>query len=238
MIDIHSYIKYEDGKYQVQEVLEDMKKNNIEKRVVSSINNLDNIENLKYLIKIVRENKGLLGCAYINPKDKTAIETVKLASKSDEIKMFEFNSFNDGYYPELMNNLEEIFNIIALSKKPVKVFVGIGARSIPQQWEIYAKKFPNIKFIFLHMGCFDYGYTCIDVIKRNKNIFTEISNQYELQILRKALKELEIDKLLFGTTFPYRLTESALHIFELFNLSEKILNKIYNENVKKILFEG
>ena len=117
----------------------------------------------------------------------------------------------------------------------VKVFVGIGARSIPQQWEFWAKKYPKIKFIFLHMGCFDYGYTCIDVASRNKNIFIETSNQYELQILRKSINTLDSHKILFGSMYPYRLTSTGLKIFDMLNLKKQYLNLIFNHNARSIL---
>lgn len=234
-IDIHSYIKYNNGQYNLLPLLNDMKKYNIDYRVVGSLNNLSNIENTKNIINIVNKHDNLLGCAIINPKDPSCIDSVKLACTNENISMFEFNSFEHGYYPDLQYNLNEILSIIETTNKPVKVFVGIGARSIPQQWEFWAKKYPKIKFIFLHMGCFDYGYTCIDVASRNKNIFIETSNQYELQILRKPINTLDSHKILFGSMYPYRLTSTGLKIFDMLNLKKQYLDLIFNHNARSIL---
>lgn len=234
-IDIHSYIQYIDGKYELSPLLKDTQKYNIKYRVIGSLNNLSNIENTRNIIDIVKKNNKLLGCAIINPKDPSCIDSVKLAANDQNIVMFEFNSFEHGYYPDLQDNLNEIFSIIEKVQKPVKVFVGIGARSIPQQWEIWAKKFSNINFIFLHMGCFDYGYTCIDVANRNKNIFIETSNQYELQILRKAIHTLDPHKILFGSLYPYRLTSTGLKIFDMLKLNAQILDLIFNSNARSLL---
>ena len=48
-IDIHSYIKYNNGQYNLLPLLNDMKKYNIDYRVVGSLNNLSNIEILSIL---------------------------------------------------------------------------------------------------------------------------------------------------------------------------------------------
>lgn len=234
-IDIHSYIKYTNGQYELSPLLDDLHKYNIDYRVIGSLNNLSNIENTKNIIDIVSKYNKLLGCAIINPKDPSCIDSVKLACSNDNIVMFEFNSFEHGYYPDLQDNLNEIFSIIETTNKPVKVFVGIGARSIPQQWEFWAKKYSKINFIFLHMGCFDYGYTCIDVANRNKNIFIETSNQYELQILRKAINTLNPHKILFGSMYPYRLSSTGLKIFDMLNLSKQNLDLIFSSNARSIL---
>lgn len=234
-IDIHSYIEYIDGKYELSPLLKDIQKYNIKYRVIGSLNNLSNIKNTRNIIDITKKNDNLLGCAIINPKDPSCIDSVKLAANDQNIVMFEFNSFEHGYYPDLQNNLNEIFSIIEKVQKPVKVFVGIGARSIPQQWEFWAKKFSKINFIFLHMGCFDYGYTCIDVANRNNNIFIETSNQYELQILRKAVHTLDPHKILFGSLYPYRLTSTGLKIFDMLKLNIQTLDLIFNSNARFLL---
>ena len=85
------------------------------------------------------------------------------------------------------------------------------------------------------MGCFDYGYTCIDVANRNKNIFIETSNQYELQILRKAINTLNPHKILFGSMYPYRLSSTGLKIFDMLNLSKQNLDLIFSSNARSIL---
>ena len=106
-IDIHSYIKYNNGQYNLLPLLNDMKKYNIDYRVVGSLNNLSNIENTKNIINIVNKHDNLLGCAIINPKDPSCIDSVKLACTNENISMFEFNSFEHGYYPDLQYNLNE-----------------------------------------------------------------------------------------------------------------------------------
>lgn len=230
MLDIHAHLVTRDNS-EVEKLIEDMKENNIEKRIVSTLSPNPTIDNIQFIEEVVKNHADkLIGCAVINPKLTTAVDDVKYAINSNEIAMIEFNSFEHAYYPDQLDNLHEIFRLIERKSLPVKIFTGIGCFAIPQQWEKYVKEFKNIKFIFLHMGCFDYGYACIDVVARNENAYVEISNQYELQIIRKALNNLSNEKILFGTTFPERLTSSSLLLFDMLDVSESLKQKIFYTN--------
>lgn len=235
LIDIHCHVGY-DGSYQLEEVISDMKQFKIDKRVISTINGLTTRQNIIAINEMVANNSDLLiGCAVINPKLETSFVDTEYALTLPNISMFEFNPFEHAYYPDTVDNLDKILSLINERGIPVKVFTGISCYGIPQQWETYMKKYSNIKFIFLHMGCFDYGYTCVEVVARNENAYVEISNQYELQILRKCVSEVAIDKILFGTTYPERLTSSALKVFDMMDLPKAETDKIYYENNIKML---
>ncbi|MDO5695297.1 MAG: amidohydrolase family protein [Eubacteriales bacterium] len=234
MIDVHSYIINPDDDAEFSRLMEDMTTNHIDYRVISVKRDDSNIANYKAVTKLCSRSPKLLGCAFINPRRDDALTTVRMCVKDPSIRMFEFDSYYNGYYPERQENLKELFQTIAETDKPIKVFVGLGAYSIPQQWELWAERYPSIPFIFLHMGCFDYGYTCIDVVQRNDNIYTESSNQYELQILRKAAKNLDVSKILFGTTYPHRLSSSGILVFDMTDWDDEQKEKIFN-NGKKLL---
>ncbi len=135
--------------------------------------------------------------------------------------MIEFNSIEHGYYPDSCPNIDQILDIVEETQTPVKVFTGIGSMSMPEQWAVHAKKDPNITFIFLHIGCFDYGYSCVDVANENDNILVDTSNQYEVQVLRKAFSVLPKGKLLFGSYYPTTLTKCSIDLFD----TEKLLKK-------------
>lgn len=238
MIDIHAHLKTK-SQDELYRLLSDMDDNNIKKRVISSTSNEPILDNIKYIEECVRRYPDrLIGCALINPKNSNSISDIEYALNSNEIKMIEFNSFEHAYYPDLNENLDEIFKRIDKKNIPVKVFTGIGCFAIPQQWEKYVVKYPKIKFIFLHMGCFDYGYTCIDVVARNSNAYIEISNQYENQIIKKALGKIDISKILFGTTYPERLTTSSVKLLDTFSIPEEIKRDIYYNNNLKFLGEA
>ncbi len=236
-VDIHAHLQRDvNNKYLVDELLMDMEKNNIEKRVVSVIrgNCINDMNKVASDLSEAYPDK-IIGCAYINLKLDSALEDTKYALSLPGIKMFEFNSFSDGYYPDSEPNVKKVFELISQTNIPVKVFVGLGATSLPHQWESVSKKFPNVKMIYLHMGCFDYGYSCVDIVDRNENAYIETSNQYELQILKKAFKKLNNEKILFGTSYPERLTSNGKDIFDLFDISENDLELILRKNAIKLL---
>ena len=107
--------------------------------------------------------------------------------------MLEFNSVEHGYYPDACSGIEDVLAVAEERRVPVKVFTGIGSRSMPQQWLGHVRRHPDLVFLFLHMGCFDYGYGCVDLGKEIPNIYLETSNQYEVQILKKAVTSLPKD---------------------------------------------
>lgn len=239
MIDIHAHIDFE--KSSIEECLQDMQKNHIEQRVISSLNHIHSGVEIEKIIESVKENeKRLIGCMLVDPSRDDALQFVQSYIKNPAIMMIEFDSYRHGYFPELTKGLIDILDYVQEVRPDIviKVFTGIGAKSIPHQWEIVAKKYPMINFVFLHIGCFDYGYSCVDVVKRNENVFTEFSNQYEMQILRKAFSELDDSKILFGTTYPERLSSSAIDVIDLFDLPQETREKYFNNNAMRLLYES
>lgn len=236
MIDIHSHIKKVGNTYEVTDLLQDMDRFQIEKRVISDLR-VDNIQSgNQAIIDIVKQHPDrLIGCALLNPSQSTILDDVRHACASLEIQMVEFNSYEHGYAPDNCPILDEVFEILNQAHMPVKVFSGIGAKALPHQWELFTKKYPELPFIFLHMGCFDYGYSCVDIVKRNQNAYVETSNQYEMQILRKAFQQLPKEKILFGTSYPERFTRNAIEIFDLFDLDAQTRQAYLHENALALL---
>jgi hypothetical protein len=238
IIDFHSHINKnpKTGEYEEEELLKDMEQNQIDIRVVSTLEGRSTKDINNYISDFVsrHENK-LIGFANINPKEYNCAEETKRALQLKGIYGVEFNSFEHGYFPDNCESLIKILDIVNYYNVPVKVFTGIGAMSMPQQWAIYAKKYPNINFIMLHMGCFDFGYSCVDLALKYENIFVETSNQYEAQILRKAFNNLPENKIIFGTQYPNKFTKNSIDLFDIFELSDEFLEKIYYQNAKNIL---
>lgn len=236
MMDIHSHIKREGNTYFIDELLQDMDRFQVDKRVISDMR----VDNIQYgnqaVIDLVKQHPDrLIGCALLNPSLSTIMEDVRHACASAEIQMVEFNSYEHGYAPDNCPILDEVFEILNQAHMPVKVFSGIGAKALPHQWELYTKKYPELPFIFLHMGCFDYGYSCVDIVKRNPNAYIETSNQYEMQILRKAFQQLPKEKILFGTSYPERFTRNAIEIFDLFDFDAQTRQAYFHDNALALL---
>lgn len=236
LIDIHSFLIYKDNNSNIDNLIEDMIKHDISKRVIT-VKGFDNLkERAMYTVETVKSNPNcFVGCIHINPKEKNIINDLEYSLNFKEIKFVEFNGVEDGFLPDIQNNLDEIFSIISTYGKIVKIFSGYGMYGIPHQWLRFIRQYPNLKFIFLHMGCFDYGYSCVDLVLQNSNCYLETSNQYEMQILKKAFKNVSSNKILFGTMYPYRFTGNAIDIFKLFKLNKVQMDNIFYKNYNKLL---
>lgn len=238
IVDIHSHIKRNPAGQEEEEkkLLLDMEKNGIDFRVVSALDGWPVEAGNRYISKLVSAYPDrLAGCAVINPKEDNCAETARKALKLPGMVMLEFNSVEHGYYPDACSGIEDVLAVAEERRVPVKVFTGIGSRSMPQQWLGHVRRHPDLVFLFLHMGCFDYGYGCVDLGREIPNIYLETSNQYEVQILKKAVTSLPKEKLVFGSSYPERLTRCSLDVFDMFHLDETYREYLFGKNGARIL---
>lgn len=238
VVDIHSHIKNQKGNQAAEEekLLQDMERNKIGFRVVSALEGWSSETGNRYISDFVsRYPKQLAGCAVINPKEEDCGEKARTALALPGMVMLELNSVEHGYYPDSCDGVGEVLEAAKEKGVPVKVFTGIGSRSMPQQWLCHVKAFPGLNFIFLHMGCFDYGYGCVDLAGEYPNIYLETSNQYEVQILKKAVTTLPKEKLVFGSSYPERLTRCSLDVFDMFRLDDTYKSYLFEKNGARIL---
>lgn len=236
VIDIHSHIRKEPESKQEEKLLLDMQRNHIDFRIVSALEGWTIEEGNQYISDFVSRYPNCLGgCAVIDPKQADCQATARKALELPGMMMLEFNSVEHGYYPDVCSGVETVLEVAEEKKVPIKVFTGIGSRSMPHQWLKHVKQHPNLNFIFLHMGCFDYGYSCVDLAKETSNIYLETSNQYEVQILKKAVTKLPKEKLLFGSSYPERLTKCSLDIFDMFQLDTLYQEYLFGKNAARML---
>lgn len=238
IIDIHSHIHMRETLVQEQEnnLLRDMERFGIERRLISAIGD-ESTEKKNRCIEelIARHPKELIGCGVINPKEENALEETRRICANSSIRAVEFNSLEDSYYPDICPWIDGILDVLEGRGLLVKVFAGVGSRAMPHQWIGHAKRHPGLNFLILHMACFDYGYGCIDLAREYPNVYLETSNQYEVQILKKAVEQLVPDKLVFGSCYPERLTKCSINIFDMFDVDEFFRKKVYRENALKML---
>ncbi|MEG0577635.1 MAG: amidohydrolase family protein [Bacilli bacterium] len=240
LIDFHAHLKRDmiTKVYDLEDCLNDMMANKIDKRVISTLEGKSITEQNNYIIDIVKKYPDkLIGCAVINPKLDDCVEEMKrLAKYPNEIKVIEFNTWDHGYLPERYEyHLNQIFDIVQKNGLPVKIFSGWGARSMPQQWAKYLKKYPNIKFVILHIGGIDFGYGAIDFIRDMPNAMSETSDQTEIQVLHKAFAQLKPEKLLFGSNYPEQITKCSINTFDVLNLSEECRDAMFYKTATSLL---
>lgn len=111
--------------------------------------------------------------------------------------------------------------------------------------EFLIKKF-NINFILAHLGKPQIDQT-INVIKNNKNVYTDISGlinslekneiKYFINKVRKLLLECGPEQILFGTDFPVQSHEDSVRIINdsMFDFSINDQKKVFYENAFKII---
>jgi predicted TIM-barrel fold metal-dependent hydrolase len=239
IIDVHSHIGYdwETDTYDIDGLIDDTRRHGIDVRVVSALEGgTDTARGNDVVATLSTTHPGqFLGCAILNPKQTDAVAETERVVNLPGISMVEFNSYDHGYFPELAPRLPAMLDIIDRAGIPVKVFTGIGAHSLPHQWVRHAQRHPNVPFILLHCGCFDYGYGCVDLAAEQDNLWIETSNQYEVQILNRLFERVPTERILFGTSFPERFTSSGLGIFDGFGLTDQQLASVLGGNAERLL---
>lgn len=235
-IDIHSHLVKKNDQYEKDALLKDMEAHGIDMRVVSTYDG-ENIQQGNQDVSdfALEHPDKILVCARLNPKSLSIQSDLEHALSLPNVVMFELDSYEDSYYPDSEESVRYVLETLAKHNYPVKVFSGIGAKAMPQQWDRISQGIDNLNLIYLHMGCFDYGYSCVDIVNNDADAYIETSNQYEMQILRKAFDLLDFNKIVFGTTYPTRLTSNAIEIFDLFELSEEQRDQIFAKNTQRLL---
>lgn len=241
IIDFHAHVDRDPitKKYHVEELLQDMEENNIDKRVISTFYGASIAAANDKIVELVRTYpECLIGCAVINPKLDDAVEEAARVAKIPEIRMIEFDSLEHGYRPEkFAYNICPILKICEEHHLIVKVFTGQGFYTMPEQWLYYSKQYPNVQFVIEHLGGSDYAYGTVDLCKEkeNANLMLETSYETEVPSLNRAFSELPSDRFLYGSNYPSNFTKLSILKYNSLNLSEDLMNKMFYENAKKLL---
>lgn len=240
MIDLHAHLRrdYESKMYLTNELNEDTGKYPTLIRMISCLDG-PIVEGNRQIEKLVEQYPGrYIGCAVINPKEDNAIDELIRCIHTGKFKALELNSLEHGYIPEITPNVDEIFELAGKNNMFVKVFTGWGDHTKPDQWEYYTKRHPETKTVFLHMGEFWDGYSCVEVAKRNANIYLDLSGMYELSAVRAAFRAIPHERFLFGSLFPTMLTKWSLEFIDSYALSDEDKEKVMYKNASALLGMG
>lgn len=239
IIDVHARIERDPltREYKIEKLLADMKHNSIEERWISCFDGESMQEQNDLVVMLSEKYSQLKPCITLNPRlDSSKLEIARISKKAT-VKMIEFDSVDNGYYPE-----SQWFNIIPILEQcrekgiVVKVFSGSTNRGAPDSWRKYFEKFIDLKFIIEHIGAGDYQYGTIDLVKEFPNLYLETSVACEKPALKRALREIGVEKLLFGSHYPDYITELEILKFEDYDLTEKELESIFETNARKLLY--
>lgn len=239
MIDFHGHVERDivTKRYRIEDVIRDMDANGIDIRMISTLRGRSIREQNEAMVEFARQYPGRLwACGVLNPKEDDCVEEAERLAGLSEVKAFEFNPWEYGFLPEEWEyHLDPILEIAGREGLPVKLFAGWGPRTMPQQWEKYIKRHPDVTFVVLHIGGIDFGYGSIPFIRAYNNVMCETSNQTEMQVLHEAFKQLPPEKFLFGSNYPDQITKCSIDTFQLLQLNSDYKKAMFEGNAKRIV---
>lgn len=172
--------------------------------------------------------------AFINPKAPDALQEIDLCLGERKYKAVKFHSWKNGYYADNTPQLEEVLTRIEQYGVHVQTHVGTSPLSTPFAWIRYAKKHPNLRFVFTHMGCREFAYSVIEAVRDIPNIYLETSVVYEADVLKKVKDCVGSKRIVFGTDWPYKSVECEIQKIYQMGFTEAELEDVFYKNAEQL----
>ncbi|MDO5695302.1 MAG: amidohydrolase family protein [Eubacteriales bacterium] len=174
------------------------------------------------------------GYAFINPKAPDAVEEVEKCLSVYKMNGIKLHSWKHGYYPDNRPELHAIFDEIKKYDVHVQTHVGTAPLSTPYIWAEWARRYPEIDFVFTHTGYYEFGYSTIEAVKNLSNVKVETSGQMDVGVLKAAINILGPKRMVFGTDWPYKPVNIEIEKFSHFNLKDNELEDIFYRNAASL----
>jgi predicted TIM-barrel fold metal-dependent hydrolase len=122
------------------------------------------------------------------------------------------------------------------SRLKVPVFMHAGDEGCrAERIGFLAQRFPEVAFIMAHMGGPWYGENAIEVAKYTENIYLETSATASPLTIRRAVREVGFDRVIWGSDVPYQNTAFELAKLRIAGLSKKEFDAVSGKNMARIL---
>lgn len=174
------------------------------------------------------------GYADIDPKDPQAFQEIERALGKMKMNGVKFMSWKHGYNVENCPQLESVVDEIASYGVHIQIHGGASPLCTPIVWLKFARKHPEINFVFTHICGREFGATCIEAIRDIPNFYVETSANMEVEILKKARQVLGSKRMLFGTDWPYKPTNIEIEKLTLLEFSDEELEDVFYKNAEKL----
>ena len=174
------------------------------------------------------------GYAFINPKAPDVYEEIDRCLGEYNMDGVKFHPWKHGYYSDNCSQIDGVLSAIEKYGVHIQVHVGTSPLCTPFPWIRYAKRHPNLRVLFTHMGCREFGYSTIEAIKDVENIVVETSCQNEVENLKLAVKELGSKRIVLGTDWPYKPTNMEIEKMYYLGLSESELEDVMYKNAESL----
>ena len=235
MYDVHAHLgKTSSGEENIAALMvEDLKRYGISKIGICSLSGtITRDQNDLVHQAMVEFPEFVRGYAFINPKAPDVYEEIKRCLGDYQMDGVKFHPWKHGYYADNCPQIDGVLDLIETYGVHIQVHVGTSPLCTPFAWIEYAKRHPNLRVLFTHMGCREFGYSTIEAIRDVPNIWVETSCQMERENLMKAAKELGSKRIVFGTDWPYKPTNVEIEKLEFLGFSESELEDIYYKNAE------
>ena len=205
----------------------------ISKVGISSLSGISTREQNDLVYTAMKEFPGVIfGYAFINPKDPDSPNEIDLCLGDYKMNGVKFHSWKHGYYPDNRPNLDSLLDQIQKYGVHVQTHVGTAPLSTPYVWADYARKHPDLEFVFTHTGYYEFGYSTIEAVKDLPNVWVETSGQMDVGVLKKSVEVLGSKRICFGTDWPYKPVNVEVEKFFELGLMESQLEDIFYKNAE------
>jgi len=216
-------------------LVEDLKKYGIEKVGISNLT-LPSMEERNDLIydAMCQYPDFIKGYMYINFRSPRIYEEIDYRLNKQGFSGCKIVTSREGIRGDNYPRIKEIMPFVAKYGKVVQVFAGTSPYCTPFVWADLAEKNPDLILCFTHIACRELGYTLIELIRDIPNTCVETSQNFEVDMLKKAIDVLGSERVLMGTDWPYKPTKTELYKFEYMGIPEDKLENIYWKNAARL----
>lgn len=173
------------------------------------------------------------GYMYVDFKSPRIYEEIDLRMKQG-FDGFKIVTSKEGIRGDNCPAIKQIMPYIAQFGKVAQVYAGTAPYCTPFVWADIAQQLPQLQLCFTHIACREFGNTLIELIRDIPNAYVETSQNFEYFILKKAINVLGSERVLMGTDWPYKPTNTELHKFEYMKLPVDQLENIYYKNAARL----
>lgn len=193
---------------------------------------------------IGRYSDRLVGFGWIDPhfgKDRCMDEIHRCIEKYG-FRGFKMNGCQNQFYVDDEEMSLPYIEEVAKHNKILALHVGSDAfdATSPYRVEKIAVRYPQMPILMVHMGGVgtpDMSMACIEIAKRNDNIFL-IGSHVDYMKVQKAIKLLGADRVCFGSDTPFAHMHSEVAAYEAFLqdfFTKEQRDMVMGNNIAKLL---
>lgn len=218
----------------VEELLTEMDRNNVDNAIVMPNFHLPHRlwdSNITLAKSIENNTNRLFGFAWLDPRIENCCEQLHSLIKEFGFRGLKLHPVLGGYYLTNKTVLRLIEKAISL-KILIMVHTGWGLLGSATYVGKLAENFPEGQFIIAHM----IDPECINVTKRNKNIFLETSYAQHPRRITQAVNTIGSDRLLYGSDYPLGGgIEFEISKINLANITDEDKKMILSDNISRLI---